>query len=257
MPLPNSVDAESALLGVLIRDFKPLPDDVQPSDFFEPKHQDIASAMLRCYADINEMTVSNTLRKMGSPVEAWFVSQMTSNAPTVERSSWIESIVRTSKLRKLSGSLAKAVEAANDPNADLDGIIDFASRVLGAIEPQKAPAKTGPQRMDFDYLLTADRKADPNNILGNRWLCKGGSLLIVGQSGTGKSSLMMQAAVHWALGRDFFGIKPVKSLRSIILQAENDALDMGEALQDVVSGAYLDAEEKAQLKEHQIGRAHV
>jgi len=250
MSLPNSVDAESALLGVLIRDFKPLPDEVQPSDFFEPKHQDIASAMLRCYADVNELTVSQTLRKMGSPVEAWFVSQMTSNAPTVERSSWIESIVRTSKLRKLSGSLAKAVEAANDPNADLDGIIDYASRVLGAIEPQKAETKTGPQRMDFDYLLTADRKADPNNILGNRWLCKGGSLLIVGQSGTGKSSLMMQASVHWSLGRDFFGIKPVKPLRSIILQAENDALDMGEALQDVVSGAYLDAEEKAQLKEH-------
>ena len=251
MSLPNSVDAESALLGVLIRDLKPLPDEVQPSDFFEPKHQDIASAMLRCYEDVNEMTVSNTLRKMGSPVEAWFVSQMTSAAPMVERSaSWIESIVRTSKLRKLSGSLAKAVEAANDPNADIEGIIDYASRVLGAIEPPKATAKTGPQRMDFDYLLTADRKADPNNILGNRWLCKGGSLLIVGQSGTGKSSLMMQASVHWALGRDFFGIKPVKPLRSIILQAENDALDMGEALQDVVSGAYLDAEEKAQLKDH-------
>lgn len=250
MSLPNSVDAESALLGFLIRDFKPLPDEIQPSDFFEPKHQDIASAMLRCYEDVNEKTVSQTLRKMGSPVEAWFVSQMTTEAPLVERPYWIESIVRTSKLRKLSGSLAKAVEAANDPNADLDGIIDFASRVLGAIEPQKAQTKKGPQRMDFDYLLTADRKADPNNILGNRWLCKGGSLLIVGQSGTGKSSLMMQASVHWALGRDFFGIKPVKPLRSIILQAENDALDMGEALQDVVSGAYLDAEEKAQLKEH-------
>ncbi len=58
---------------------------------------------------------------------------------------------------------------------------------------------------------------------------KGGSLLIVGQSGTGKSSLMMQAAVHWALGRDFFGIKPARPLRAIILQAENDAGDVSEA----------------------------
>jgi hypothetical protein len=56
--------------------------------------------------------------------------------------------------------------------------------------------------------------------------------------------------VHWALGRDFFGIKPVKPLRSIILQAENDALDCGESLQDVVAGAYLDSAEIAQLRDH-------
>jgi RecA-family ATPase len=105
--------------------------------------------------------------------------------------------------------------------------------------------------MDFDALLSFERKEDPSCILGNhRWLCKGGSLLIVGQSGTGKSSLMMQAAVHWCIGKDFFGIKPAKPLRAIVLQAENDAGDISEALQDVIAGAYLDSDERSQLREH-------
>jgi hypothetical protein len=60
---------------------------------------------------------------------------------------------------------------------------------------------------------------------------------------------MMQAAVHWTLGRDFFGIKPAKALRSIILQAENDEGDVAEALQDVVAGAFVTADERAKLKD--------
>jgi hypothetical protein len=105
--------------------------------------------------------------------------------------------------------------------------------------------------MDFDALLSFERKEDPTTILGNhRWLCKGGSLLIVGQSGTGKSSLMMQAAVHWCLGRDFFGIKPARALRAIVLQAENDAGDISEALQDVIAGAYIDSQERETLRDH-------
>lgn len=232
MSLPNSVDAESALLGVLIRELKPLPDELQPSDFFEAKHQDIATAMLRCYEDVNEKTVSNTLRKMKSPVNDWFVSQMTSAAPMVEHSAlWIESIVRTSKLRKLSGSLAKAVEAANDPNADIEGIIDYASSVLGAIEPPKATAKDGPQSFDFKRMVDFKKDEDPTTVLGNRYLCRGGTCLIVSQTGVGKSALVAHAAVNLALGRDFFGIKSKPGrLKSLIIQSENDEGDCSEAI---------------------------
>jgi hypothetical protein len=56
--------------------------------------------------------------------------------------------------------------------------------------------------------------------------------------------------VHWCIGKDFFGIKPVRPLRAIVLQAENDFLDVGEALQDVIAGAYLDGDERSQLREH-------
>jgi hypothetical protein len=191
----------------------------------------------------DELTVSQRLREARSPVDAATVSLLVSDAgASTYRPEHVDLITDAALLREASN----AASNATDP----DTLLDHYARLADKRKGSKSKASHGPQRMDFDYLLTADRKNDPNNILGNRWLCKGGSLLIVGQSGTGKSSLMMQAAVHWALGRDFFGIKPVKPLRSIILQAENDALDCGESLQDVVAGAYLDSAEIAQLKEH-------
>jgi len=242
---PNNVAAERHLLGVLLRDALPLPSDLKPSDFFEPVHQDIYAAALSLAVDgvpADELTVSQRLREARSLVDAATVSLLVSDAgASTYRPEHVDLITDAALLREASN----AAHNATDP----DTLLDHYARLADKRKGSKTRGH-GPQRMDFDYLLTADRKNDPNNILGNRWLCKGGSLLIVGQSGTGKSSLMMQAAVHWALGRDFFGIKPVKPLRSIILQAENDALDCGESLQDVVAGAYLDSAEIAQLKEH-------
>lgn len=244
MTPPNNVPAERHLLGVLLRDALPLPSDLKPSDFFEPVHQDIYAAALSLAVDgvaADELTVSQRLREARSPVDAATVSLLVSDAGAAAyRPEHVALITDAALLREASN----AANNATDPDTLLEHYARLADKRKGA------RLKSGPQRMDFDALLAADRKADPNNILGNRWLCKGGSLLIVGQSGTGKSSLMMQAAVHWALGRDFFGIKPVRPLRSVILQAENDFLDLGEALQDVVAGAYLDSDERSQLRDH-------
>ena len=60
-------------------------------------------------------------------------------------------------------------------------------------------------RISLDVLSAFDAENDPDNVLGNRWLCKGGSCLFVGQSGIGKSSLCMQLAISWGLGRTTFG----------------------------------------------------
>ena len=241
MTPPNNTAAERHLLGVLLRDALPFPADLKASDFFEPVHQDIAAAILALEVDGtpgDELTVSQRLREMRSPVDAATVSLLVSDSGSgTYRPEHVELIADAAMLRAASD----AASNATDPDTLLEHYARLAQKRKGS--------RHGPQRMDFDALLTADRKNDPNNILGNRWLCKGGSLLIVGQSGTGKSSLMMQAAVHWALGRDFFGIKPVRPLRSIILQAENDFLDVGESLQDVVAGAYLDSAEREQLRE--------
>lgn len=243
MTPPNNVPAERHLLGVLLRDTLPFPPDLKPSDFFEPAHQDIAAAILSLAVDgiaADELTVSQRLREARSPVDAAAVSLLVSDSGSGNyRPEHVELIADAALLRAATAAAA----SATDPDTLLEHYARLAEKRKGA------KVKHGPKRLDFDALLAADRKNDPNNILGNRWLCKGGSLLIVGQSGTGKSSLMMQAAVHWSLGRDFFGIKPARPLRSIILQAENDFLDVGEALQDVVAGAYLDSQERDQLRE--------
>jgi RecA-family ATPase len=85
-------------------------------------------------------------------------------------------------------------------------------------------------------LLEFVPSEDPNTVLGNRWLCRGGSCLFVGQSGIGKSSLAMQQAMLWALARPAFGICPSKPLRSLFVQAENDLGDIAEMFQGVWLG---------------------
>ena len=244
MTPPNNVPAERHLLGVLLRDALPLPSDLKPSDFFEPVHQDIFSAALSLAVDgipADELTVSQRLREARSPVDAATVSLLVSDAgASTYRPEHVDLITDAALLREASN----AASNATDPDTLLDHYARLADKRKGS------KTRHGPQRMDFDALLSFERKDDPTTVLGNhRWLCRGGSLLIVGQSGTGKSSLMMQAAVHWCLGRDFFGIKPAKPLRAIVLQAENDAGDISEALQDVMAGAYIDATERLQLRD--------
>jgi len=186
MTPPNNVQAERHLLGVLLREAFPLPGDLKPSDFFEPAHQDIAAAMLSLAVDgINpdELTVTQRLREANSPVDATTVSLLVSEVGmAVYRPEHADLIADAAILRRA----LDAAKQATDPDTLLDHYATLA-------ESRKGRKKAGgPQRMDFDALLSFERKEDPSCILGShRWLCKGGSMLIVGQSGTGKSSLMM------------------------------------------------------------------
>lgn len=95
--------------------------------------------------------------------------------------------------------------------------------------------------LDIEQLLTFNPKADPNQLIGERrWICKGATCVWIGPSGVGKSTLTMQAAITWALGRSFFGMAPKKPLRSLIIQAENDEGDIAEMVQGVLTGMGID-----------------
>jgi RecA-family ATPase len=103
--------------------------------------------------------------------------------------------------------------------------------------------------MPISKLATYDTSHDPNNLLGKRWLCRGGSLVVVGQSGIGKSSMCMQLMILWALGLPAFNITPVAPLRSLLIQAENDVGDLAEMYQGVREGMGLTPEQEAILDE--------
>ena len=96
------------------------------------------------------------------------------------------------------------------------------------------------ESIDAESILAFDSDNDPNCLIGARWLCRGGSCVFVAQSGIGKSSLMTQAAFTWGLGLPLFGIAPLRPLRSLIIQAENDLGDIAEQAQGVFAGMGLD-----------------
>ena len=241
---PNNTAAERHLLGVIIRDNLPFPAQLKPSDMFESQHQDIAAAILSLQADgkaIDETIVSNYLREMKSVVEHYFVSSMTTEAGMMLRQEHVDMIADAAILREASLIASRAT----DPDALLEHYARLADK-RKSLSPRQ-----GAQRMPIDELMKFDRKADPTNVLGNRWLCRGGSLVMAGQAGTGKSALMMQAAINWTLGQDFFGIKTNDGMkmRTLVIQAENDAGDVAESMQDQINGLYLDEDQRNELKD--------
>jgi len=252
---PTLLDVERYLLGVCVRDSLPLPDGLTPADFVEPKNQDVAHAINRLMdksVSVDELSVSVELRDGGSNVDAYYVSSMCSavGLNSVMNSAWSGEIRKHAQLRAISSIVGKVKELSQDSGIDPESLIAFTEGSLANII--KVRSKRGPVRMDPEALINFDRKDDPNTVLGNRWLCKGGSCLIVSQAGVGKSSLMMQAAVNWSVGgrKDFFGIKAKKPLRIVIVQAENDFGDVAEAFQDVVAGANLWPDEKITMNDN-------
>ena len=93
---------------------------------------------------------------------------------------------------------------------------------------------------DHDALMNYVAENDPNNLVGRNWLKREGSLLLIGQSGIGKSSLVMQMAISFALGRPLFGIAPIGPLKVMVIQAENDFGDLAEQFQGTLAHLGID-----------------
>lgn len=108
--------------------------------------------------------------------------------------------------------------------------------------------------VSVDDLITFDSINDPNNLVGNRWLVKGSSMIISGGSGIGKSSLVMQLIMQWGLGRGWFELYPDRPLKIGVIQAENDTGDLAEAFQGVAKGLNLADSDKEKLKEQLLFR---
>ena len=242
---PNNVAAERHLLGVLLRDNLPLPPALKASDFFEPVHQDIAGAVLSLAVDgiaPDELTVSQRLRDMGSHVLAETVSVMVSDSgSSTYRTEHVDLISNAALLRQASDIASRATNP--------DALLDHYARLAEQRKATKREKDIG-EWFDLEALDSFDPLSDPTVLVGKarRWLCEGYAVSIVGFSGTGKSSLMMQIATSWALGQSVFGLAPVRPLRTLILQAENDGGDIAESWQG--STCKMTESQKTKLKQN-------
>ena len=76
-------------------------------------------------------------------------------------------------------------------------------------------------------------RTDRSCLLGNRFLNRGDGAILASNSGMGKSSMMLQMAVCWALELDFMGIVPNGPLRSLIMQSEDSEGDVAEVMASI------------------------
>lgn len=260
MSLIENIEFERLYLGLLIRDGDyNYIEDLMPEDFQEPIFGDIYNSILDLKSrneQIDELTVANNLNKINFDYDFkqinLTINGLVSDAQSHIRfnKDWVKQIKRTSDLRKILKH-AEELKRLSLENYDPDKIIAFSeSQLKNNFSRNKNKSS---KEMSHDELINFDRKNDPNSVIGNfRWLNKGSSMLIVSQSGVGKSSFALQFMISLTVNLDkgFFGIKAHKPLKVVMLQAENDLGDVAEAYQDIVSGMFLDYKQKELLKEN-------
>jgi len=110
-----------------------------------------------------------------------------------------------------------------------------------AMEKEVARIQSLPVVRSLDLLKTPDRDNDPTELIASRFLYRGAVCLVLGPTGVGKSSFLMQLAVHFAVGKPLFHINPGKyylnrGMRVLLIQAENDDGDLAEMRDGVLAG---------------------
>lgn len=236
---PNVVDIENAYLGTLMRDnLKPSP-GLKASDFFEPKNSDVYAAIIELNLEgiaCDEYVVSEKLRNKRSSVAEHYVNGLSRDVGvTIHNEAWPAFILEQADSRRFQQATRRALKSSEEGVESVHEIREALERELGALSAN-ATVHNGVETMPLDALRGFDRDEDPECMIGKRWLCRKKSLLIVGQSGVGKSSLMMQMAICWAAGKPFFGMHSKSPKRVLIIQGENDMGDIAEAFQDVCAG---------------------
>lgn len=212
----NIRDTERALLGTLIKDSLYLPYNLTPEYFIEPEHADLARALVTLKERNirpDEITVSTVLREFGGLIDATKVALLVTDCQlSTENPEWAQNIISEYSRRKSIKISLALTDHLSYPSADVPVILN---EYMQKFKTCTEPFKSGPELIDKNLLLNFNKDDDSECLLGNRWLCKGSSLLISGQSGIGKSSLAAQFAIACSTGRDFFGISTL-NLTSVI-----------------------------------------
>jgi RecA-family ATPase len=189
--------------------------------------------------------------KSGSrSLHAWVKIDATNEAEFTERVDFIFKHLEHSKVdssTKDAGRLSRLPGAMRTATGQQQELVECGAPAISFLQwKERILFGDIPEPYKWDDLLNFKETEDPTQLLGKRWICRGGSALWVGSSGLGKSVLCMQAAITWAIAESFFGINPHgNGLKSLIIQAENDEGDVAESIQGVFKAMNLTEKQKA------------
>jgi hypothetical protein len=216
-----------------------------PEAFYSLPHQEIWKGLCKLAdskKNIDLITANEWLRdkklldQIGGP---FYLSTLANDVPSAANiGNWLNIIAEKYELRRIVQTCTEVVGRIYEHSGDAEDLL-FATRsdlhsIISGSQAHDDAVST------IEQIDAYNIENDPNCLIGKRYLCRGGGLVIVGPSGVGKSSLIMQFACAWAVGWPMFGIKPARPLNILIVQAENDDGDMKEMLQGVCRGIKLD-----------------
>ena len=250
---PHDIESEKGVLGCAL-----FIDELDPSRstkfqdqilkgfkgrtdyFYDEKHQIIIGAvfsLMKRGAKIDVLTVQSFLKDDGNLELCGGISYLNSLPEIVSSPEHLQSYLKIVEEKYNARKAVNVLSLLRDEAFHLNGdSSEFRQRLRVAVDNLLIDDNPSGRFITVSELDAYDPKTDENNRIGNRWLCKGGKLLIPAASGAGKSTLIMQMDVLFALGMDFCGIKPHGPnpdghLTSLIVGDENDIGDLAEQFQ--------------------------
>ena len=100
----------------------------------------------------------------------------------------------------------------------------FTARVAEIV--RQAKEQNAPYFTFADVPEMPPEEQNPRALFKGGYLRKGGGIIAASVAGAGKSTFSIQCALHWVMGKPCFGIAPVRELRIVIVQAEDDMIFM-------------------------------
>src|SRR5947199_703558 len=146
-PLPNSAEAERAILGAIILDnalVSQAIEQLRPEDFYVPSHRRIFLAMIALFergSEINQITIAEELRRDGEIESVGGVTYITNlmvGLPHFANIAHFSKIVRDkSMLRQLVKACNKIASEALEEEDEAEIILDHAEQAIFALADER------------------------------------------------------------------------------------------------------------------------
>lgn len=261
---PHSTEIEEALICCLFKDTSLIgvarSEGINTYSFYSVKCQKLWGAFISCIernVTVDEFSIGDTLNESGELdlIGGYgYISEIEGKVDTPAGFQHYTKRLKTLESQRYALRVSKDIEekilgGLFDSSDDLTKFLYESADKISRITTNSSSLDPGKSIVDFER----PKNDDETSLIGtNRYLCKGGSLILVGPSGVGKSSSIIQACSQWSLGRDFMGIKSKKKIKFLMIQAEDDDGDIGEVWQSIRESMNYSKEELETIRENLI-----
>lgn len=186
--------------------------NLRPSDFAEPRHRALFSAMLQMRSADEVIDALTVQRKIGADMD--LLNQMLDACPVSTQGQWFaEQVIEASRKRRLGDLAAVVTEQARNGRAsaeivaELKGRLDEFEAATGTLKGIDACAWLDTEPPELEQVL-----ADAFDL--------GDKVSVIGSSKMRKSFFTLQLALSLAAGRDFLSWTVPKPRRVLLAQFE-------------------------------------
>lgn len=262
LDLPRTEDAEAGALACALTDPSCVASVaiLPPETFNELNFRAVHRAIFelhRAERVVDSVTIADALRLAGTlddiggiPFLAALADRAISTANLPEYLRILGQRLAARAAIQAADELKQAVASRPD---DLDGIL---SAAVQSLEYGRRCLPSGntlpPARAWLDIRPSPEEAADAVLVGPGNWLTRGSGLFIVGPTGCGKSTMDATLAFSFAIGRDALGFHPTRPLKSLVVQAEDDDLDLCDMAGGIVSALAPTDAERQQMRENVI-----